>query len=61
MVKSGEIIAAMLLTSHNLTFYQDLMAALREAIANGTIDAFAATSLSKMKARVAVEQHQFVQ
>jgi queuine tRNA-ribosyltransferase len=31
-VKAGEIIASMLLTWHNLTFYQDLMKALREAI-----------------------------
>jgi len=30
--KSGEIIAAMLLTWHNLTFYQDVMARLRAAI-----------------------------
>jgi len=35
-VKANEIIAAMLLTWHNLTFYQDLMAALRQAIADGT-------------------------
>jgi queuine tRNA-ribosyltransferase len=40
-VKSGEIIAAMLLTWHNLTFYQDLMAALRTAIAAQALDAFA--------------------
>jgi queuine tRNA-ribosyltransferase len=32
VVKANEIIASMLLTSHNLTFYQDLMAMLREAI-----------------------------
>jgi queuine tRNA-ribosyltransferase len=36
-VKSGEIIAAMLLTWHNLVFYQDLMAALRAAIAVGNL------------------------
>ena len=29
VVKAGEIIASMLLTWHNLTFYQDLMAGLR--------------------------------
>ena len=40
-VKSGEIIAAMLLTWHNLTFYQDLMAGLRGAVARGTLAAFA--------------------
>jgi queuine tRNA-ribosyltransferase len=31
-VKSNEIIASMLLTWHNLTYYQDLMADLRKAI-----------------------------
>jgi queuine tRNA-ribosyltransferase len=41
-VKSGEIIAAMLLTWHNLTFYQDLVGGLRAAIAQGTLPAFAA-------------------
>jgi queuine tRNA-ribosyltransferase len=37
VVKSGEIIASMLLTWHNLTYYQDLMAHLRDAIASGTV------------------------
>ena len=37
VVKAGEIIASMLLTWHNLTYYQDLMARLRHAIAAGTI------------------------
>jgi queuine tRNA-ribosyltransferase len=32
VVKAGEIIASMLLTWHNLTYYQDLMAELRTAI-----------------------------
>jgi queuine tRNA-ribosyltransferase len=41
-VKAGEIIAAMLLTWHNLTFYQDLMAGLRDAIAAGALAHFAA-------------------
>jgi queuine tRNA-ribosyltransferase len=40
-VKSGEIIAAMLLTWHNLTFYQNLMAALRSAIWEGSLERFA--------------------
>ncbi|MBA4161692.1 MAG: tRNA guanosine(34) transglycosylase Tgt [Novosphingobium sp.] len=40
--KSGEILGAMLLTEHNLTFYQQLMAAMREAIAEGRFAAFAA-------------------
>lgn len=42
VVKSGEIIAAMLLTGHNLTFYQDLMARLRAAISEGRARDFAA-------------------
>ncbi len=41
-VKAGEIIAAMLLTWHNLTFYQDLMAGLRAAIAGGDLAGFVA-------------------
>jgi queuine tRNA-ribosyltransferase len=40
VVKAGEIIAAMLLTWHNLTFYQDLMAAMRAAISGGTFEAW---------------------
>jgi queuine tRNA-ribosyltransferase len=32
VVKANEIIASMLLTAHNLTYYQDVMAMLREAI-----------------------------
>jgi queuine tRNA-ribosyltransferase len=42
VVKAGEIIAAMLLTWHNLTFYQRLMANLRQAIAESRLAAFAA-------------------
>jgi queuine tRNA-ribosyltransferase len=37
VVKSGEIIASMLLTWHNLTYYQDLMTQLRAAIALGSV------------------------
>jgi len=37
VVTAGEIIASMRLTWHNLTYYQDLMARLRLAIAAGTI------------------------
>jgi len=35
LTKAQEMLGAMLLTEHNLTFYQDLMAALRAAIAAG--------------------------
>ncbi len=41
VVKAGEIIASMLLTWHNLQFFQDLMAGLRVAIAAGEVQAFA--------------------
>jgi queuine tRNA-ribosyltransferase len=42
VVKAGEIIASMLLTWHNLAFYQDLMRKLRASIAGGTLASFAA-------------------
>src|SRR5438067_10369772 len=35
LTKAGEILASMLLTTHNLTYYADLMADLRAAIAAG--------------------------
>ncbi|MGB7417593.1 MAG: tRNA guanosine(34) transglycosylase Tgt [Erythrobacter sp.] len=41
LVKSNEILGAMLVTEHNLAFYQSLMQAMRVAIANGSFDAFA--------------------
>jgi queuine tRNA-ribosyltransferase len=40
-VKANEIIASMLLTWHNLVFYQDIMAALRSAIQAGNVAEFA--------------------
>jgi queuine tRNA-ribosyltransferase len=42
VVKANEIIASMLLTWHNLAFYQDLMAGLRAAVAAGESQSFAA-------------------
>jgi queuine tRNA-ribosyltransferase len=42
LVKAGEILAAMLLTTHNLTYYADLMAAMREAIMTGRLTEFEA-------------------
>ncbi len=45
VVKAGEIIASMLLTWHNLTFYQDLMVELREAIEECRADKFASAFL----------------
>ena len=40
--KAGEILGAMLVTEHNLAFYQQLMQAMREAISHGRLAAFAA-------------------
>ena len=38
--KAGEILGAMLMTEHNIAFYQQLMAAMREAIADGSFADF---------------------
>jgi queuine tRNA-ribosyltransferase len=42
LVRSGEILGAMLMTQHNLHFYQSLMAGMRSAISQGRFAAFAA-------------------
>ena len=42
LVKSGEILGAMLMTEHNLAFYQQLMAGMRAAITEGQFANFAA-------------------
>jgi len=42
LVRSGEMLGAMLMTEHNLWFYQRLMQALRDAIAEGRLASFAA-------------------
>jgi len=41
LVKSGEILGAMLMTQHNLHFYQDLMVGLRGAISAGQLADYA--------------------
>ena len=41
LVRSDEILGAMLLTEHNIWFYQQLMAGLRSAIGAGDVAAFA--------------------
>ena len=40
--KAGEIISSMLMTWHNLHYYQELMAGLRDAIGTGTLAEFTA-------------------
>ena len=41
LVKSGEILGAMLMTEHNIGFYQQLMQAMRDAIGAGDFASFA--------------------
>ncbi|SFN68586.1 tRNA guanosine(34) transglycosylase Tgt [Sphingomonas sp. OK281] len=41
LVRSGEMLGAMLMTEHNIWFYEALMADLRAAIASGTLTQFA--------------------
>ena len=45
----------MLLTWHNLTYYQDLMASLREAIAEGRLAAFVA-EIARVYARPEIRE-----
>jgi queuine tRNA-ribosyltransferase len=47
LVRSGEILGAMLMTEHNLWFYQRLMESMRESIAEGRLGAFAAGFLKR--------------
>jgi len=42
LTKAGEMLGAVLLTEHNLSFYQQLMAAMRAAIEAGRMERFAA-------------------
>ena len=41
LIRAGEILGAMLMTEHNLSFYQALMGDLRTAIGEGRLNAFA--------------------
>ena len=41
LIRAGEILGSMLMTEHNLSFYQELMADLRVAISEGRLAAFA--------------------
>ena len=51
LVKAGEILSQVVLSWHNLAFYQDLLSQLRVAIREGRLDAFRAA----FKARVSPE------
>ena len=49
LVRSGEILGAMLMTEHNLWFYQRLMQGLRDAIRDGRFSAHATTFLDRYR------------
>lgn len=49
LVKAGEILAAMLITEHNLWFYQRLMQHLREAIEGQRVESFAREFLGRYR------------
>src|SRR5215218_9217345 len=51
LVRSGEILGAMLMTEHNLWFYQRLMQDLRDAIAETRLSAFATDFLSRYRGK----------
>jgi queuine tRNA-ribosyltransferase len=53
LVRSGEILGAMLMTEHNLWFYQRLMQGLRDAIAGHRFAAHAAVFLDRYRAKAA--------
>jgi queuine tRNA-ribosyltransferase len=49
LVKSGEILGAMLMTQHNLWFYQRIMQGLRNAVAERRLQAFASEFLQRYR------------
>ncbi|MFN2259815.1 MAG: tRNA-guanine transglycosylase, partial [Parasphingopyxis sp.] len=51
LIRAGEILGAMLMTEHNLCFYQALMAGMREAIGEGRFADFAADFCERYRAR----------
>jgi queuine tRNA-ribosyltransferase len=51
LVRSGEILGAMLMTEHNLWFYQRLMQGLRDAIGEGRFDTHARAFLDRYSSK----------
>jgi queuine tRNA-ribosyltransferase len=49
LVKSGEILGAMLMTQHNLWFYQRTMQGLRDAIAGQRLQVFTREFLGRYR------------
>lgn len=60
LVKSGEILGAMLMTEHNIHFYQRLMQTLRDAIAQKRLDSVATSFLRRYKARGSIDRAESV-
>lgn len=54
LIRSGEILGPMLMTEHNLKYYQDLMADLRAAISNSTLLQYV-KNFHEMRARGDIE------
>ena len=48
LVRCGELLGAMLLSWNNIVFYQELMAAMRTAIAEGRFEAWAAETHARL-------------
>ncbi len=55
LVRTQEILGAMLLTRHNITFYQDVMAELRRAIASGNARAWSEDFIARYSQTTAVD------
>ena len=51
LVRSAEILGAMMMTEHNLWFYQRMMQGMREAIGEGRLAAYAAAFLDRYRAK----------
>ena len=49
LVRSGEILGAMLMTQHNLWFYQRMMEGMRKAITEARLQSFASAFLSRYR------------
>jgi queuine tRNA-ribosyltransferase len=47
--RCNEMLGSRLMTLHNLTFYQNLMCGLRQAIGTGTLESFVAAYLEKLR------------
>tara|TARA_B100000700_G_C15000945_1_gene836252 strand:+ start:843 stop:1958 length:1116 start_codon:yes stop_codon:yes gene_type:complete len=47
LINTNEILASMLLSLHNINFYQEFMRKIREEIKNGTFDSFYKKNISK--------------